>query len=74
MAQCSYLGHIVGNGKVYPGKNMVQAVENFPFPRTKKAGPGIPQVYRLLSALYTELCMYCCATDQESNTQPSTVE
>jgi len=36
MAQCSYLGHIVGNGKVYPGKNKVRAVENFPFPRTKK--------------------------------------
>ena len=34
VAQCSYLGHIVGNGKVYPGKNKVQAVENFP--RTKK--------------------------------------
>ena len=36
---CSYLGHVVGSGKVRPEQDKVQAVEAFPMPRTKKVPP-----------------------------------
>ena len=43
MAQCTYLGHIVGGGMVYPESDKLQAVKQFPVPSTKK------QVRSLLS-------------------------
>ena len=36
MQQCSYLGHIVGNGVVQPELAKLQAVEAFPTPTSKK--------------------------------------
>ncbi len=36
MAECVYLGHIVGNGRVRPEKSKVEAIQNFPVPTTKK--------------------------------------
>ena len=36
MDECTYLGHIVGNGHVRPEKSKVAAVEVFPVPKTKK--------------------------------------
>ena len=35
-AECIYLGHIVGGGQVKPLPSKLQAVENFPRPKTKK--------------------------------------
>ena len=36
MFECTYLGHVVGNGHVTPDPEKVRAVENFPKPLTKK--------------------------------------
>ena len=36
LKECMYLGHIVGNGQVCPENEKVNAVEDFPVPRTKK--------------------------------------
>ena len=36
MAECTYLGHIVGVGYVKLEINKLEAVENFPVPKTKK--------------------------------------
>ena len=36
MAQCVYLGHIVGNGEVRPEKSKVDSTTSFQTPRTKK--------------------------------------
>ena len=36
MAQCIYLGHVVGNGLVRPEPSKIDAVMSFPIPQTKK--------------------------------------
>ena len=36
MAQCIYLGHVVGSGEVRPDTTKVEAVKQFPVPITKK--------------------------------------
>ena len=36
MAECTYLGHLVGGGQVKPEINKLEAVKNFPIPKTKK--------------------------------------
>ncbi len=40
MRECTYLGHIVGNGRVKPDPEKVRAVESFPRPVTKKQVRG----------------------------------
>ena len=35
-AQVTYLGHIVGQGEVKPGKGKVEAIANIPRPESKK--------------------------------------
>ena len=35
-SQCTYLGHVVGNGEVRSEQSKLQAVEDFPTPATKK--------------------------------------
>jgi hypothetical protein len=35
--KCTYLGHIIGDGKVRPEDLKIKAVAEFPTPRTKKA-------------------------------------
>ena len=49
MAQCIYLGHIVGNGLVHPESLKIDAVMSFPIPQTKKqvrAFLGVTGYYR----------------------------
>ena len=36
MAECTYLGHVVGGGQVKPEINKLEAVEKFLVPKTKK--------------------------------------
>ena len=36
MGECTYLGHVIGGGHVKPEMNKLEAVENFPVPKTKK--------------------------------------
>ena len=36
MAQRSYLGHVVGKGKIQPEEGKIEAVQNFAVPKTKK--------------------------------------
>ena len=40
MDQCIYLGHMVGNGTVRPEHSKLEALKNFPIPRTKTAVRG----------------------------------
>lgn len=40
MEECRYLGHVVGNGKVRPGMDKLEAVKTFPTPQTKKEVRG----------------------------------
>ena len=35
-SHCTYLGHVVGSGEVRPDSAKVEAVKNFPVPRTKR--------------------------------------
>ena len=37
MSQCTYLGHVVGSGVVRPENSKVEAIRDFPVPRSKKA-------------------------------------
>ena len=49
MAQCSYLGHVVGNGAVRPEKSKLDAITSFQQPKTKKevrAFLGLTGYYR----------------------------
>jgi len=36
MRECTYLGHIFGNGEVKPERSKLQAIAQFPLPTTKK--------------------------------------
>ena len=40
MAQCIYLGHVVGNGLVCPKPSKIDAVMSFPISQTKKQVPA----------------------------------
>ena len=58
MDECTYLGHIVGNGQVRPEKGKIAAVEAFPVPKTKKdvrAFLGLTGYYRKLIPKYATL-------------------
>ena len=60
MAQCTYLGHIVGGGRVYPEVDKLQAVENFPVPTTKKqvrSFLGLTGYYRRFMADYASIAV-----------------
>ena len=57
MSNCSYLGHIVGNGEVRPEEVKLQAVREFPTPITKKrvrAFVGLTGYYRKFIPKYAE--------------------
>jgi len=36
MRECTYLGHIIGNGEVKPERSKLQVIAQFPLPTTKK--------------------------------------
>ena len=60
MSQCTYLGHVVGNGEVRPEESKVKAVEDFPTPKTKKqvrAFLGLTGYYRKFIKNYAEKAM-----------------
>ena len=40
MRECTYLGHVVGNGQVKPDPEKLRAVEKYPVPETKKQVRG----------------------------------
>lgn len=58
MAQCSYLGHVVGSGVVRPELDKVRAIQEFPIPVTKKdvrAFLGISGYYRKFIPNYSAI-------------------
>ena len=58
IGQCTYLGHVVGNGEVHPETSKIQAVQDFPTPTTKKqvrAFLGLTGYYRKFIADYASL-------------------
>ena len=74
MDQCTYLGHVVGNGEVRPDKSKIQAVKDFPTPATKRqvrAFLGLTGYYRKFIADYAELAVEL--TDLTKKDAPSRV-
>ena len=54
MAECTYLGYVVDSGYVKPEINKLEAVENFPVPKTKKeirSFLGLTGYYRHFASL-----------------------
>ena len=73
-SQCSYLGHVVGNGVVRPELPKLQAVEAFPVPKTKKEVRGflgLMGYYRKFIPNYAEVA--CPITDLTKKTAPQWV-
>ena len=62
MAQCIYLGHVLGNGLVRPEPSKIDSVMLFPIPQTKKQVRAFLG-YWILLKIYTRLCLYCCFSD-----------
>ena len=48
MAECTYLGHVIGGGLVKPEYNKLEAVEKFLVPKTKKEVRSILGSYGVL--------------------------
>ena len=58
MAQCVYLGHVVGNGLICPEQSKVEAVKAFPVPETKKqvrSFLGLTGYYRKFIPNYAQI-------------------
>ena len=72
MSDCTYLGHIVGNGQVRPELHKIEAIRTFPQPQTKKnvrAFLGLAGYYRkfiphfaTVAAPLTDLTRRTCPT------------
>jgi len=75
MAECTYLGHIVGNGKIQPEPDKIRAVETFPQPVTKKqvrAFLGLTGYYRKFIPDYATVALPL--TDLTRKNAPSDVK
>ena len=74
MSQCSYLGHIVGNGEVRPEQSKLQAVKEFPVPATKKeirAFLGLTGYYRKFIPDYAKIA--AVLTDLTKKSAPNKI-
>ena len=74
MKQCSYLGHIVGNGVVQPELDKVEAVRSFTIPQTKtnvRAFLGLTGYYRRFIPGYATIALPL--TDLTKKTAPNQV-
>jgi len=60
MAECTYLGHVVGNSVVKLEASKLQAIKSFPQLEIKKASSFIFWANWLLLSLYSKL-WYCCS-------------
>ena len=72
MQQCSYLGHIVGNGVVQPELAKLQAVEAFPTPTSKRQVRtflGLTGYYRKFIPNYASVA--CPLTDLTKKSAPN---
>ena len=74
MAQCTYLGHVVGSGAVCPDPAKTEAVKSFPLPHTKKqvrAFLGLTGYYRRFIPNYSSVAVPL--TDLTKKDAPSKV-
>jgi len=60
MAECTYLGHVVGNGVMKPERSKIQAITQFPQPETKKD----VRSFLGLTAFPPQLCFSGSTADQ----------
>ena len=75
MRHCTYLGHVVGCGRVRPEQSKIEAVKSFPVPLTKKdvrSFLGLTGYYRKFIANYASLV--APLTDLTWNAAPTQVE
>ena len=63
MDQCSYLGHVVGNGVVKPEEHKVKAVKEFAVPQTKRE----VRTFLGLTGYYRRFIPNLCITTHRSN-------
>ena len=74
MSECSYLGHVIGSGRVKPEINKVECVRAFPIPQTKKdvrSFHGLTGYYRCFIKDYASLA--APLTDLTKKNHPETV-
>ena len=74
MSECSYLGHVIGSGRVKPEINKVECVRAFPIPQTKKdvrSFLGLTGYYRRFIKDYASLA--APLTDLTKKNHPETV-
>ena len=60
MGECTYLVHVVGGGYVKPEINKLEAMENFPVPKTKKEVQsflGLTDYYRCFIKEYASMAV-----------------
>eukprot|EP00731_Ephydatia_muelleri_P014418 Em0008g138a len=75
MRHCTYLGHVVGCGRVRPEQSKIEAVKSFPVPLTKKdvrSFLGLTGYYQKFIANYASLV--APLTDSTRNAAPTQVE
>ena len=75
MAQCVYLGHVVGGGKMQVERSKVDAIKRMPRPKTKKevrAFLGLTGYYRKFIPGYASIAT--ALTDLTRKVQPAQVE
>ena len=75
MEECSFLGHVVGHGKVKPEDGKIQAVKDFKIPATKKdvrAFLGLVGYYRKFIPHFAETS--ACLSDLTKHNLPNKVD
>ena len=55
MSQCTYLGHVVGNGEVRPEWSKMKAVNDFPTKKQVRDILGLMGYYQKFIANYAEI-------------------
>ena len=75
MAECTYLGHVVGGGKVQMELSKIRAIQNFEIPKTKKevrSFLGLTGYYRKFIPQYASIASPL--TDLTRKSEPSQVQ
>lgn len=57
-----YLGHVIGQGKVFPDRGKIEAVLRYKT-KYKEGSSGLSRIGWILSLFYTPVCNHGCSTD-----------
>ena len=75
-AQWTYLGHIVGGGRVHPEADKLEAAKCFPWPvpTTKKQASSFVGPHGILPSVHATRCLYVPLTDLTMKWAPNQVQ